>query len=92
MGRYRQHFTATDALKRCKDNGLPLLSIVVNSGNGVHLYWLLDEPYLIDDVGDLPAVEHRVGRIKARKEKISKNSSTTAVTKYISTSENNLAA
>jgi hypothetical protein len=47
----------TEAIERCKKAGVPLPSIVVNSGNGVHLYWLLAEPYLIDDVGDPPAVE-----------------------------------
>ena len=31
-------------------------SIIVNSGNGVHLYWLLDTPYEIDDVGMPPPV------------------------------------
>ena len=29
----------------------------MNSGNGVQLYWLLEEPYLIDDAGDPPAIE-----------------------------------
>ena len=32
-------------------------SIIVASGNGVHLYWLLDQPHLIDDAGDPPAIE-----------------------------------
>lgn len=44
--------TVEEALDRVAKAGLPLPSIVVNSGNGVHLYWLLEEPYLIDDVGD----------------------------------------
>ena len=46
-----------EALALCKSAGLPLPSMVVNSGHGVHLYWLLDTPYLIDDAGDPPAVE-----------------------------------
>ena len=45
-----------DVLQRCKDAGLPGPSIIVHSGNGLHLYWLLDQPYLIDDVDDPPAV------------------------------------
>lgn len=36
---------------------IPEPSIIVNSGNGAHVYWLLDEPYLIDDVGDPIPVE-----------------------------------
>lgn len=43
--------TADDARRRCQKNGLPELSIIVNSGHGVHVYWLLQNPYLIDDVG-----------------------------------------
>ncbi len=45
-----------EALERCKKAGLPKPSIVVNSGNGAHLYWLLSEPYLVDDVDAPPAV------------------------------------
>ncbi|MFH1921736.1 MAG: hypothetical protein ABIP48_17875, partial [Planctomycetota bacterium] len=41
-----------EAIERCEATGLPAPAIVVSSGNGVHLYWLLPEPYLIDDVGD----------------------------------------
>ena len=41
-----------EALARCEKAGLPRPSIIVNSGHGVHLYWLLDEPWLIDDAGD----------------------------------------
>jgi hypothetical protein len=51
------HVTVAEALERVTKAGLPRPSIIVNSGNGVHLYWLLDQPYLIDDVGDPPAVE-----------------------------------
>jgi hypothetical protein len=43
--------TVEEALARCAAAGLPRPSIVVRSGTGVHLYWLLDEPYRIDDVG-----------------------------------------
>jgi hypothetical protein len=45
-----------EALRRCKEAGLPRPSIIVKSGNGVHLYWILAEPYLVDDVGIPPAV------------------------------------
>jgi hypothetical protein len=50
------HCTAAEALARCEAAGLPCPSVVVNSGNGAHLYWPLAEPYLIDDVGDPPAI------------------------------------
>ena len=33
-----------------------LVGALVRSGNGVHLYWFLAEPYQIDDVGDPPPV------------------------------------
>ena len=45
------HTTVDEALERCRTAGLPPPSIVVNSGHGVHLYWFLVEPYLIDDAG-----------------------------------------
>ena len=35
---------------------LPRPSIIVSSGNGVHVYWLLDQPYLIDDAGEPPRI------------------------------------
>jgi hypothetical protein len=43
------HCTPEEALRRCADAALPPPSVVVNSGHGVHLYWLLLEPYQIDD-------------------------------------------
>ncbi len=45
------------SLERCTSQALPSPTAIVNSGNGVHLYWRLDRPLLIDDVGDPPAVE-----------------------------------
>jgi P4 family phage/plasmid primase-like protien len=46
-----------EAKKRCADAAVPTPSIVVKSGHGVHLYWILETPYLIDDVGDpLPVI------------------------------------
>lgn len=50
------HCTAAEADKRCRDAGLAKPSIAVSSGNGVHLYWLLKEPYLITDAGEPPPV------------------------------------
>lgn len=45
------------AAERCASQSIPVPTAIVNSGNGVHLYWLLDRPFLIDDVGDPPPVE-----------------------------------
>lgn len=50
------HCTPAEAVKRCADAKLPPPSTVVNSGSGTHLYWLLAEPFLIDDVAQPPAV------------------------------------
>jgi P4 family phage/plasmid primase-like protien len=50
------HCTRDEAWERCSKAGLPPPSIIVNSGNGVHLYWLLDEPYQIDDAGKVRPV------------------------------------
>ena len=33
-----------EALERIKEAGLPIPSILVGSGNGIHAYWLLDKP------------------------------------------------
>ena len=38
------HCTVEEALRRCEAAGLPRPSVIVNSGNGVHLYWLLGDP------------------------------------------------
>jgi len=38
-----------EALLRCEQNKIPRPSITINSGNGTHLYWVLDEPFAIDD-------------------------------------------
>jgi len=39
------------ALERVASVSLPYPTAVVNSGNGVHLYWLLERPFVIDDAG-----------------------------------------
>jgi putative DNA primase/helicase len=46
------HVTVEEVRDRIKAAGLPEPSIIVHSGNGCHVYWLLSEPYLIDDAGD----------------------------------------
>jgi hypothetical protein len=66
------HIEVQEALDRCREKNLPAPSIAVNSGNGAHLYWLLNQSYLIDDVGDPPAVltewvESSDGRKKPRR-------------------------
>ncbi len=43
-------------VRRWEVGGLPPPSVVVAGGHGVHLYWLLSEPYLIVDAGDPPPV------------------------------------
>lgn len=35
--------------ERCTSSGVPLPTCVIDSGRGVHPYWVLVEPYLIDD-------------------------------------------
>lgn len=49
--------SVAQAVERCNSQSLPHPTSIVNSGNGVHLYWLLDQPFLIDDAGDPPPVE-----------------------------------
>ncbi|MFH1919165.1 MAG: hypothetical protein ABIP48_04650, partial [Planctomycetota bacterium] len=51
------HVSVDEALERITKANLPSPSVIVNSGHGAHPYWLLDEPYLIDDAGDPPPVE-----------------------------------
>lgn len=48
---------------------LPTPSIVVSSGNGAHLYWVLDEPFHIDDAGDPPQVKKQWGKTKEGKKR-----------------------
>lgn len=49
--------TVAQSLERCASQAMPSPTAIVSSGNGVHLYWLLDRPFLIDDAGDPPPVE-----------------------------------
>jgi len=49
-----------EAVKRCHKNQVPMPTVVVSTGNGVHFYWKLSEPFLIDDVPDpLPILRSR---------------------------------
>ena len=41
----------TVAIERVASAALPHPTAVVNSGNGVHLYWRLEQPFVIDDAG-----------------------------------------
>jgi len=43
------HMAPEEAERRRALAGLPTPSIAVNSGNGVHFYWLLKEPYRLAD-------------------------------------------
>lgn len=61
------HVTVEEATARVRAEGLPEPSIAVNSGNGVHLYWLLDHLYLIDDVGTPPKVMTRFIEVNGKK-------------------------
>ena len=57
--------TVGDALAKVNDASLAPPSAVVFTGGGVHLYWALAEPYLIDDVGDPPPAAARVSEQEA---------------------------
>lgn len=65
------HVTVEEALERCRVAGVPQPSIVVSSGHGAHLYWLLAEAYLIDDAGGdpVPAFIEFVAQGPAKKKK-----------------------
>lgn len=49
--------------KRHKELGIPKPSIVVNSGNGIHAYWLLTEPFSIKDKQSLDRIETAIQRL-----------------------------
>jgi len=48
--------TKADALKALSASPLPPFSMLVDSGNGLHVYWLLDEPAAVEDWK--PVAEH----------------------------------
>lgn len=62
--------TVEEACQRVEKAGLPKASITVSSGHGVHLYWVLQEPLLIDDCGPPPAIEHEWIELHGRKRRI----------------------
>ncbi|MBX3399486.1 MAG: hypothetical protein KF873_12150 [Gemmataceae bacterium] len=49
--------TVEQARQRIVRDGLPEPTVLLGSGHGAHVYWRLDEPYRIDDVGDPPPVQ-----------------------------------
>jgi hypothetical protein len=65
------HCAPEEALQRCAAAGLPHPSVVVQSGSGVHLYWILSEPYLIDDVGNpAPVFKEFLEQEEGKKKKV----------------------
>jgi len=62
-----------EARQRCLGAGLPEPSIIVASGNGAHIYWLLDEPYIIDDAPQpVPVFTEFVDQGPGKKKKVRK--------------------
>jgi hypothetical protein len=49
--------TVDDVVARCRQKEVPEPTAIVNSGHGVHLYWLLRQPFVIHDAGDPSPVE-----------------------------------
>lgn len=61
------------AIERCNSNGVPRPSIVISSGNGTHLYWVLSPSAQIDDAGAPPPVHTEFierGEGKSRKRQL----------------------
>ncbi len=61
--------TPEEAIERCKAAGLPEPSIVVASGRGAHLYWILDEPIIIDDGDPRPVFTEFIDQGEEKKKK-----------------------
>ncbi|MGA2069169.1 MAG: hypothetical protein ABSG86_29725 [Thermoguttaceae bacterium] len=61
--------TPAEAIERCKATGLPDPSIVVSSGHGAHLYWLLLEPVVIDDGDQRPVFTEFMDQGEGKKKK-----------------------
>lgn len=49
------------ALKLIKDSGLPYPSVTISTGGGLHLYWLLDSPFLTDSSESLKEAQELTG-------------------------------
>ncbi len=61
------HCSVDEAIDRCIAKSIPDPSAIVHSGNGAHLYWLLDRPYIIDDVETpLPVEVERITSVDGR--------------------------
>ena len=45
---------------RCQEVGVPDPSVLVDSGSGVHLYWVLDAPVVVVDDGERQRFERRL--------------------------------
>ena len=56
--------------QRIKAAGLPIPSIIVDSGHGFHLYWILDTPYMINDCGNPSPVQREWTEKNGRKTKV----------------------
>ena len=61
--------TPAEAIERCKDAGIPEPSIVVASGRGAHPYWLLAEPYIIEDGDPRPVFTDWIEQGEGKKKK-----------------------
>jgi len=61
--------TPEEAVERCKAAGLPEPSIVVASGKGAHLYWILVEPIIIDDGDPRPVFTEFIDQGEGKKKK-----------------------
>ena len=59
--------SVAEAKERCARAGLPEPSIIVVSGHGVHLYWLLTAAYLIDDASDPLRIEREFVEVGGKK-------------------------
>lgn len=50
------HVTNEEVQERISEAGIPQPTTIVDSGNGFHVYWKLNETYFIDDAGKSPPV------------------------------------
>ncbi len=57
------HCEPREAIFRVDEAGLPRPSIIVNSGTGVHLYWLLKTPFQLCGSAEIAHVENVIQRL-----------------------------